>query len=743
MAHETNPGDYIRLGWKVFPCHSIINGRCSCGRDDKCESPGKHPRTRNGVKDASDNLDVLRAWWELYPGCNWGLACGKDSDVFVIDIDDRKGGFESFDEYEQMRLSPLPITLKSKTGGGGRHLFFKYPTDGTRIGNRVGWLPGVDVRSDGGYVILPPGNHISGGMYDWLTWGTPVVEAPGDLVASVGGAGIGGLGATKLGGTDELIAGLEEGGRDDQIFRMACRLRRQLGDNARAAVLLLVLETARNSNPPFPENEARAKVEQAFKQDHTDDSDVFVDGDDVDSEDDPLYRLTDMGNRDRFVRAFGDDFRFVAGIGWHRWTDLGWQKVDDRIVTWKAQEVPAIIRADAQRVPDINMRARFLRWANDSEAKGRISNIVSMAETHPDIMKTPDDFDNIPKLLACRNGMVNLENGTIRNFTRDDLFTRNTNIIYDPSAKLDAWDRFLVTTTNNDRDLMDYLQMAAGYSLSGSIAEECFFIISGPTASGKSTFMAGLEGALGKYADVTSAETFMKKFGRGEPREEVVKFAGARVISTEELPEGERFDDAFLKRITGGSPISARYLYQEGFTFNPQFKLWMATNHDPITSDSAMFRRIKRVPFLYTIPEDKRDRKLKAIIKNPEIGGQAVLAWAVRGAIKYFEQGRLIEPLSVQMATSKYQSEQDSFTHFINETYSAALPTDEVKFTDVYSQYVVWCKNATEKPARRPQFAQKLADRNLVISTRDNGDQYVRGIVLRMDVFNTNQIPFT
>jgi putative DNA primase/helicase len=736
-----NPGDFVSLGWKVFPCHNIIDGQCSCGKGVNCSSPGKHPRTRNGVKDASNNLDQLRAWWEAYPGTNWGLACGRDSDVVVIDIDSRKGGYESYDELVDRRGDELPDTLTAKTGGGGLHLMFAYP-EGLSISNRVNWLPGVDIRSDGGYVILAPGNHISGGVYDWKNWGTARAQLPGDVLALLGGGGSGGLGAEKLADTGSILGGIEEGSRDDNIFRLACRLRRQLNED-REAVRVLVLHAAANASPPFPEREALAKVEQAFRQDHTDDDDIFggENSDVPDAIDDPIYRLTDMGNRDRFVRAFGDDFRYVTGIGWHQWTDIGWQKIDEMVAHRAAQQVPGIVRQDAERVADVNRRAKFVRWANDSESTGRIQAVITLARGHDEIMKLPDDFDAEPEQLACRNGMVNLRTGALRPFTRDDLFTKNTNVIYDPTFELEAWNRFLEEATRGDQELMDYLQMAAGYTLTGSIAEESFFILSGPTASGKTTYMNGLEAALGTYADVTSADTFMKRYGKDAPREEVVKFAGARLISTEELPEGERFDDAFLKRITGGSKINARYLYQEGFAFTPQFKLWMATNHDPSTSDPAMFRRIKRVPFLYTVPVEKRDRTLKKIMKDPEIGGRAALAWAVRGAIKYFEQGSLIEPMIVKMATMDYQAKEDAFAHFLAETYRTVAGESSVRFVDMYRQYSQWCKDNNERAAKRPQFEQKLNDAKLTVQILDNGDKLVSGIELRVDAITT-QIPF-
>lgn len=724
------PGDYVKLGWKLFPCHSIVNGECSCGNPD-CESPGKHPRTYNGVKAATDDINQLREWYQQWPNANWGLATGMPSGVIVIDIDERKGGFQSFDEYEQMRRGSgdFGSTLIANTGGGGRHIFLKADTV---IRNRVNWLPGVDIRADGGYVILAPGTHISGGMYSWANWGMPIMTAPDDFMYAMKEGGNAGSFDTSIIrdlSVDDFLDGVDEGGRDDTIFRMACRLRRQLGDN-RAAVTVLCLQAAANSNPPFSQEEAMRKVEQAFRQDHSDlENDIFKNGDDNDR---PLAHLTDMGNRDRFIDAFGDDYRYVIGLGWHKWGDDGWHRVDDLVPHRDAQTVPDIIRLEAQGVADIQNRQRFVRWAKDSESSGKIAAIMTLARGHERIKKGVEDFDNDPYALASANGMIDLRTGDIRPFTRDDLFTKNTRIVYERGYVEPKWQRFLEDITEGDPELMEYLQMATGYSLTGSIQEECFFIVSGRRQTGKSTFITAIESALGSYHQTASTELFMKRYGKEAPREELVKLAGSRLVTSEELPEGERFDDALLKRITGGSTLSARYLYQESFDYIPQFKLWLATNFDPITSDSAMFRRIKRVPFNVTIPDAKKDRTLKAFVRDRSSGAKAVLAWAVEGAIKYIEAGKLEQPLQVTMATVNYEQEQDSFSHFLNETFEL-VDGEMMSEVTIYSLHADWAKRNGERQMKRPQFAQKMRERGFELHIDEaSNTRFIKNLRIRL-----------
>ena len=105
-------------GWQIFPCHSIIRGRCSCSRGIACESPGKHPLTRNGVDDGTANLETVRAWEARYPQANWAVATGHTNCFIVIDIDPRNGGYDSIEDLEVNRPEgPLPDTLKSVNRG--------------------------------------------------------------------------------------------------------------------------------------------------------------------------------------------------------------------------------------------------------------------------------------------------------------------------------------------------------------------------------------------------------------------------------------------------------------------------------------------------------------------------------------------------------------------------------------------------------------------------------------------------
>ena len=158
-----------RSGQPVLPLHWAEAGECSCV-NPACNSVGKHPITAHGVRDATTDESTIRRWWNEFPKANIGVATGKVSDLIVVDVDPRHGGMESLQQFENEngRLPDGPVV---RTGGGGFHLYFRYSSG--IVGNKVGLLPGIDVRSDGGYVVYPGSIHSSGRRYRWLHGKSP------------------------------------------------------------------------------------------------------------------------------------------------------------------------------------------------------------------------------------------------------------------------------------------------------------------------------------------------------------------------------------------------------------------------------------------------------------------------------------------------------------------------------------------------------------------------------------------
>lgn len=164
---------YINRGWAVVPLwwprFALV---CACPLGKDCKSPGKHPmKTDWAAKPLKTGLDV-DLWWSRHPHCNVGLATGETSGFVVLDIDPDKGGWDSYNHIVK-KYGRIPDTLVSVTGSGGRHVLFKHPGPGQKIKNAIGYLPGIDIRGDGGQIVAPPSLHGSGMRYEWHEQGHP------------------------------------------------------------------------------------------------------------------------------------------------------------------------------------------------------------------------------------------------------------------------------------------------------------------------------------------------------------------------------------------------------------------------------------------------------------------------------------------------------------------------------------------------------------------------------------------
>ncbi len=187
---------YAELGWQVFPVHSVdADGKCSCHDPGgpNC-SPGKHPRTRHGLKDATDLEETVVEWWSRWPDANIGIATGEASGLWVLDVDIRfdrsTGEIKTDGEASLAKLEAdneaLPSTMTAKTGGGGRHIYFAWDSD-VPVGCPGGMPKGIDIKGEGGYVLAPPSLHASGIRYAWLSdpETSPLAPAPPWLVRRV------------------------------------------------------------------------------------------------------------------------------------------------------------------------------------------------------------------------------------------------------------------------------------------------------------------------------------------------------------------------------------------------------------------------------------------------------------------------------------------------------------------------------------------------------------------------------
>jgi hypothetical protein len=239
-------------GRAVLPCHGIVDGKCTCG-DCGCESPGKHPRTPNGVKAATKDLEQIRLWWLEHPDSNLAIACGLPSGLLVLDVD----GVEGEVALRALNLD-LPATLEVTTGReGGRHIYFAVP-DGApsrTFGKHL------SARGNGHYVISPPSLHVSGKRYRWANGLSPIMPAP-DVLLQVLKTTAQVVSIENRSASDQTDGHISDGTRKRTLLRMAMAMAREGHGRANIEVVLLDVNQ-RRCDPPLPEREVRRVVNKA------------------------------------------------------------------------------------------------------------------------------------------------------------------------------------------------------------------------------------------------------------------------------------------------------------------------------------------------------------------------------------------------------------------------------------------------------------------------------------------------
>lgn len=252
-----------RFGWCVLPLHSIKDGKCTCGKA-ACPSPGKHPLTPNGVKDASKDPATIATWWRRWTKANIGVATGAASGFFVLDIDGQEGA-ESLRELEA-KHGKLPDTVEALTGGGGRHILFEYP--GREVGNRAALAPGLDIRGNNGYIVAAPSIHASGRKYTWEVSSRPgevaLAEPPGWLLNMLRPAGGKGMSRTVEDWRRLVNQGVAPGARNNSIASLAGMLLRHYVDPWVTLDLLLAWNQVK-CRPPLPDDEVARTVDSVAR----------------------------------------------------------------------------------------------------------------------------------------------------------------------------------------------------------------------------------------------------------------------------------------------------------------------------------------------------------------------------------------------------------------------------------------------------------------------------------------------
>jgi putative DNA primase/helicase len=371
--------------------------------------------------------------------------------------------------------------------------------------------------------------------------------------------------------------------------------------------------------------------------------------------------------------------------------------------------------------------------------------MLKLARSNPRIVIKAELLDCDPFLLNAANGTLDLRTGEQHNHRRQDLLTHCLPIAYNPNANCPRWYDFLARVLRVEfegrvddvatRNLIAFVKRAAGYTLTGSTREHVLFELYGVGANGKSVFLGVLKSILGRSLARTLPFTALlaqrnpSNDGSG-PSDHIARLRGARMVESVEANEGLQFNEAMLKSLTGGDRVAARHLYRGGIEFDPQFKLWIATNHKPriVGTDVGIWRRVRMIPFTQVIPEEERNPNLKEELIANEAEG--ILRWAVEGC-KEWQRDGLGDSEAVVLATAEYRREQDVLGQFLDERCSLE-PAFKVRTVDLVAAFNAWARENHEDELSAKALADRLAERRAPVKRmKVGGKRGWSGIGLR------------
>ncbi len=430
------------------------------------------------------------------------------------------------------------------------------------------------------------------------------------------------------------------------------------------------------------------------------------------------YPQTDTGMAQAVWDRHSDAIRYCPERGkWLVWNGMQWE--------WdRGSRIADLIAQTCSGLPtETGWQIRFWRYTQSSAGIGaiarRATNIANVSIT---------ELDRQTWVLNAPNGLVDMRTGVIIPNEPGQHCARITAVPCqdEPSPR---WSKFLDDTFGKDKDVQSYVQRLVGASASGDPGEQLLPFVYGAGANGKSVFMEVVTRVLGDYASTASSRMLMRQAFHGHETE-TARLAGARLVVLSELNDGERFDEAQVKLLTGGDRLSARFMRMDHFTFEPTHQLWLVGNHRPEVrvGGDAFWRRVRLIPFKYTVAPQDRVPGLTRILVDEE--GPAILKWIVDGAVDY-ATGGLREPGEVTAATAEYAKSEDSVARFVEDCCRIGGGSYvKVPVREVREQYEAWCRETGDAPVSAKRLSMDLSRRFGATLEKSNGLRHYGNLCL-------------
>lgn len=402
---------------------------------------------------------------------------------------------------------------------------------------------------------------------------------------------------------------------------------------------------------------------------------------------------TDLGFDERVIQRFGSHLVRTGAIIY---------AFDSDACVWRSQRTSTELLGDfiAQCARDIVKEEGFIKYCEND--KGEISEgkyerlknrflshtftaqAVKILLMHSGIVrKSITSFDANHWVYYCANGVIDLKSvstdsidkALIRKPVPTDYLLRRSNVVFDSTATCPAWINLLQEIFSENEEpqkIIDFIQEIFGYTLTGSIGEQCIFLHSGEGSNGKSRILYALSLLMGDYSALLQSNTLTKsKNSVGKEMERIgAKIEGKRCVIIDDLDTRTQWNDGLVKSLTCEHIVS-RKLYAEEQDIKNTAKFHLACNETPgIEGNSyAMFRRVLIIEYRRKFEPD--NQKLKEINQLIERELSGIFNWALTGLSRWFKRGRLFKPVEVIARAEEYTEANAGAELLVPEMFSA------------------------------------------------------------------------
>lgn len=435
------------------------------------------------------------------------------------------------------------------------------------------------------------------------------------------------------------------------------------------------------------------------------------------------FSADDDGNSEAFLAIYGKNFLFCRAYGWLRWAGTHWETgLAEQDLYAKVTEV-----LKRRRVAGVNAeKEAVVRCSKPNTST--IGSTVSLLEKKLEVLV--ETFDRQPNSINCQNGVLSLQTGELATHESSQRFTYCIKIDYDPSAKSETWDGFIKGVVGGGPAVLDYLQQALGYTLSGQTVEECLFYLYGPTRSGKGTLTEVLLTLMGRpLAAEADFNTLTARRDGDSSNFDLAPLKPARAVFASESERYQRLNPAKVKQLTGGNMVWCSFKHRDHFNYRPQFKVWLSSNW-PVngdTDDDALWGRVRVIEFPNSFL-GREDKLLKLKLKQPE-HLRAAFAWMVQGAIKWYHAPNGLEtPAAVTRATTRQREEADAVQTWLDENCEQD-PASWEGNADIFANYERWCRANGVEPRQMRNLTASLKSKGYATNIlKKNAGAAIKGI---------------